>query len=106
MTEYVDKLDERVDILKQALLNKKENPDYDFDEVKAVDMLIKFIIYFHEDEENQVDGLYLYIDDDGIIVNAEYFVKENEDITIISLNDEQLELIIELFSDVFTVNVE
>jgi hypothetical protein len=69
-------------------------------------MLIKFIIYLHEDEENKVDGLYIYMDDDGLIVNAEYFVKENDDITIISLNDEQLELIVELFTDVFTVNVE
>ncbi|MDO5825603.1 MAG: hypothetical protein BZ137_01785 [Methanosphaera sp. rholeuAM130] len=106
MSEYVDKLDERVRILEEALEKKNQNPDYDFDEVKAVDMLIKFAIYFHEDEENQVDGLYIYINDDGEIVNAEYFVKENDDITIISLNDEQLELIIELFSDVFTVNVE
>ena len=106
MSEYVDKLDERVSILKESLVKKNDNPDYDFDEVKAVDMLIKFIIYFHEDEENKVDGLYIYMDDDGLIVNAEYFVKENDDITIISLNDEQLELIVELFTDVFTVNVE
>ena len=106
MTEYVDKLDERVNILKEALEKKNQDPDYDFDEVKAVDMLIKFIIYFHEDEDNTVDGLYLYIDDEGAIVNAEYFVKENDDITIISLDDEQLELIIELFTGVFTINVE
>lgn len=106
MSEYVDKLDERVSILKEALEKKNDNPDYDFDEVKAVDMLIKFIIYFHEDKENEADGLYIYSDDKGTIVNAEYFIKENDDITIISLNDEQLELIVELFADVFTVNVE
>lgn len=46
------------------------------------------------------------MNDDGSIVNAEYFVKENDDVTIISFTDEQLELIIELFSDVFTVNVD
>ena len=52
------------------------------------------------------DGIYIYMNDDGSIVNAEYFVKENDDVTIISFTDEQLELIIELFSDVFTVNVD
>lgn len=106
MTEYVDRLDEKIDILQEALEKKNQNPDYDFDEVKAVDMLIKFTIYFHEDEEDIVDGLYVYIDDDGLIVNAEYFVKEHADITIISLNEDQLQLIIDLFGDVFTVNVE
>ena len=46
------------------------------------------------------------MNEDGQIVNAEYFVKEDGDVTIISFTDEQLEVIVELFADVFTVNVE
>lgn len=109
MAKYIDKLDKRMEDLTKALKIKRENSDYDFDEVKAVDMVIKFVIYFNKesDEDAFVDGIYLYLNEDGIIVNAEYFVREqNGDVTIISFNDEQLELIIELFRDVFTINVE
>ncbi|RAP50751.1 MAG: hypothetical protein BZ136_00745 [Methanosphaera sp. rholeuAM74] len=107
MTEYVDKLNDRMTELANALMCYREDPDYPFDEVKGVDTIIKFVIYLNDtDESGIVDGIYIYMNEDGIIVNAEYFVKEEEDVTIISFSDEQLELIIELFRDVFTINVE
>ena len=69
-------------------------------------MLIKFEVYLNYAEIGITDGIYVYMDEDGAIVNAEYFVKEDGEVTIISFSDEQLGLIIELFEDVFTVNVE
>lgn len=106
MTENVERLEKRMIDLKKALEKHKKNPELGFEEVKSVDMLIKFEIYLNDAEIGITDGIYLYMNEEGVIVNAEYFVKEDGDVTIISFNDEQLELIIELFSDVFTINVE
>lgn len=106
MESNVDRLGRRMVELNNALQDKRTNPDYGFENVKSVDMLIKFVITLDGSEKGINDGIYIYMNDDGSIVNAEYFVKENDDVTIISFTDEQLELIIELFSDVFTVNVD
>lgn len=102
----VDRLGRRMVELNNALQDKRTNPEFVFESVKSVDMLIKFIIYLNDADENISDGLYVYLNDKGEIVNAEYFVKEDDDVTIISFTDEQIELIVELFSDVFTVNVD
>ncbi len=106
MTENVERLEKRIEELKESLEQHKENPGSGFDEVKSVDMLIKFEIYLNDSEIGIDDGIYLYMNEDGAIVNAEYFVKEDGDVTIISFTDEQLEIIVELFADVFKVNVE
>lgn len=106
MTKNVERLEKRIDELKESLEQHKENPESGFDEVKNVDMLIKFEIYLNDSEIGIDDGIYLYMNEDGAIVNAEYFVKEDGDVTIISFTDEQLEIIVELFADVFKVNVE
>lgn len=106
MESNVDRLGRRMVELNNALQDKRTNPDYGFENVKSVDMLIKFVITLDGSENSINDGIYIYMNDDGSIVNAEYFVKEKDDVTIISFTDEQLELIIELFSDVFTVNVD
>ena len=106
MESNVDRLGRRMVELNNALQDKRTNPDYGFENVKSVDILIKFVITLDRSENGINDGIYIYMNDDGSIVNAEYFVKENDDVTIISFTDEQLELIIELFSDVFTVNVD
>ena len=106
MESNVDRLGRRMVELNNALQDKRTNPDYGFENVISVDMLIKFVITLDGSENGINDGIYIYMNDDGSIVNAEYFVKEKDDVTIISFTDEQLELIIELFSDVFTVNVD
>ena len=106
MTKNVERLEKRMEELRESLELHKENPGSGFEEVKSVEMLIKFEIYLNDAEIGITDGIYLYMNEDGQIVNAEYFVKEDGDVTIISFTDEQLEVIVELFADVFTVNVE
>lgn len=106
MEENVDRLGRRMVELNNALQDKRTNPDFGFENVESVDMLIKFVVNLNSESKNVNDGIYIYMSDDGEIVNAEYFVKENGDVTIISFTDEQLKLIVELFSDVFTVNVD
>lgn len=106
MEENVDRLGRRMVELNNALQDKRTNPDFGFENVESVDMLIKFVVNLNSESKKVNDGIYIYMSDDGEIVNAEYFVKENGDVTIISFTDEQLKLIVELFSDVFTVNVD
>ena len=106
MTKNVERLEKRMVELRESLEQHKENPGSGFEEVKSVEMLIKFEIYLNDAEIGISDGIYLYMNEDGQIVNAEYFVKEDGDVTIISFDDEQLEVIVELFADVFTINVE
>ena len=106
MTKNVERLEKRMEELRESLKQHKENPDSGFEEVQSVEMLIKFEIYLNDAEIGITDGIYLYMNEEGQIVNAEYFVKEDGDVTIISFDDEQLEVIVELFADVFKVNVE
>jgi hypothetical protein len=106
MTKNVERLENRMVELQETLEKHKANPGSGFEEVQSVEMLIKFEVYLNDAEIGIVDGLYIYMNEEGVIVNAEYFVKEDGEVTIISLSDEQLEIIVELFADVFKVNVE
>ncbi len=104
MANEVERLEKRMVELNNDLQNKKTNPDFAFENIKSVDMLLKIIINLNKYDDVE-DGIYLYIDDSGII-NAEYFIKEDGGVTIVSFNEEQLALVVELYSDVFAVNVE
>jgi hypothetical protein len=92
--------------LNNALQDKRTNPDFAFEDINSVDMLVKIIVNLESNEKGIEDGIYIYINEEGDIVNAEYFVKEHGEITIFSFDDAQLDLIRELFGDVFAVNVE
>ena len=102
MTDNVDRLGTRMVELNNALQDKRTNPDFAFEDINSVDMLVKIIVNLESNEK----GIYIYINEEGDIVNAEYFVKEHGEITIFSFDDAQLDLIRELFGDVFAVNVE
>jgi hypothetical protein len=106
LTDNVDRLGTRMVELNNALQDKRTNPDFAFEDINSVDMLVKIIVNLESNEKGIEDGIYIYINEEGDIVNAEYFVKEHGEITIFSFDDAQLDLIRELFGDVFAVNVE
>ncbi|WP_304125637.1 hypothetical protein [Methanosphaera cuniculi] len=108
MKNKVERLDRRMVDLNNDLQNRRTNPDFAFEDIDSVDMSLKIIVNLknYEDDENIEDGIYIYMDDTGKIINAEYFIKEDGEVTIISFDEEQLELIIELYKNVFTVNVD
>ena len=106
MTDNVDRLGTRMVELNNALQDKRTNPDFAFEDINSVDMLVKIIVNLESNEKGIEDGIYIYINEEGDIVNAEYFVKEHGEISIFSFDDAQLDLIRELFGDVFAVNVE
>ena len=108
MKNKVERLDRRMVDLNNDLQNRRTNPDFGFEDIDSVDMSLKIIVNLknYEDDENIEDGIYIYMDDTGKIINAEYFIKEDGEVTIISFDEEQLERIIELYKNVFTVNVD
>ena len=69
MESNVDRLGRRMVELNNALQDKRTNPDYGFENVKSVDMLIKFVITLDGSENGINDGIYIYMNDDGSIVN-------------------------------------
>ncbi len=104
--DNIERLEKRMVELNNDLQNKRTNPNFGFENIESVDMLIKIIINLDRTDENVKDGIYIYMDDKGNIVNAEYFVKVDEEVTIISFDEEQLNIIKQLYGDVFAVNVE
>ena len=63
-----------------ALQKQKEDPKYLYEEVKSVDIVIRFEIILTPPHDNigLADGLYIYMNENGIIVDAEYYIKEND----------------------------
>ncbi|WP_455645625.1 hypothetical protein [Methanosphaera sp.] len=106
MTDNVDRLGRRMVELNNALQDKKTNPDFGFEGIKSIETIVKFEVFLNDAEDGVEDGIYVYMNDKGELLNAEYFVKEEGDVTIITFTDEQLELVLDLFGDFFNVNVE
>ena len=61
MESNVDRLGRRMVELNNALQDKRTNPDYGFENVKSVDMLIKFVITLDGSENGINDGIYIYM---------------------------------------------
>jgi hypothetical protein len=65
-----------------------------------VPFLIRFELFLPSpNPEEEADGLYLYIGENGEIVNSEYYFRDCNDLNIISLSDEEFKVVKELFND-------
>ncbi len=96
----------RIKQFKDAL-NNDVKWDELHDNIQPSEVLIRLeIILPSDDPENFVDGLYLYIDNSGEIVDADYYFKDNDDGGITRLEDENLEIVRELFQDAFSLEID
>lgn len=69
-------------------------------------LLMRFELFLpSQNPEEFVDGLYLYMNDEGEIANAEYYFRDMSDVEVISIPEEDLQVIKDLF-DAFTMEVE
>ena len=69
-------------------------------------LLMRFELFLpSQNPEEFVDGLYLYMNDEGEIANAEYYFRDMSDVEVISIPEEDLPVIKDLF-DAFTMEVE
>ncbi|OPZ92261.1 MAG: hypothetical protein BWY74_01671 [Firmicutes bacterium ADurb.Bin419] len=99
-------LNSRMKEFKAAL--KDENKKFELmDNIPASEGIIRFeIILPSQNPEEFVDGLFLYMNDEGVIVNAEYYYRDKSEVEVINIPEDYLPVITELFSDLFISEVE
>ncbi|MDO5851854.1 MAG: hypothetical protein Q4Q23_05155 [Methanobacteriaceae archaeon] len=102
------KLSERKKEFEKALEKQKKDPEYLYEEVQSIEILIRFeISLIPQDEDTDIiDGLYIYMDEIGKIIDVEYYIKVDDEITVTPVDDETLELVTGLFKDAFTLEVD
>lgn len=71
------------------------------------EVLIRFEVFLPSPESgNLSDGLFLYMNDLGEIVDAEYYIRDIDDVTIAGLESEDFKVVKELFKDSFSLEIE
>ena len=91
---------------KAALKDEKKKFDL-MDNIPVPPALIRFEIFLpSQNPDEPVDGLFLYINDEDEIVNAEYYFRDMSDVEVINIPEEDLSVIKDLFADSFTLEGE
>lgn len=99
-------LNSRMKEFRAALQDEQKKQDLQ-DNIPGSQILIRFEIFLpSQNPEEFVDGLFLYMNDEGQIANAEYYFRDMSDVEVINISEEDLPVIKDLFSDAFTLEVE
>lgn len=103
----IDKeLRSRMKIFKEALDSDKKKQEF-HDSIYGSEVLIRFEVFLpSRDPLKLSDGLFLYMNDSGDIVDAEYYVKVDNNITVSKLKKNNLNVVKELFKDSFSLEIE
>lgn len=106
-TEKVgEELKSRIEWFKQALKDDVKKEELQ-DSIQGSEILIRLEIFLPSDNpEEFADGLYLYIDNSGQIVDADYYFRDTCDGAITRLEDEDLQVVKDLFQDAFSLEIE
>ena len=107
---YTEKLGEefkaRMKLFKEALQDETKKEEL-HESLEGSEILIRLEIFLPSDNtEEFVDGLYLYIDNNGEIVDADYYFRDSCDGAVTRLDDDDLQVIKELFQDAFSLEIE
>jgi hypothetical protein len=101
--KIMKELNSRMKEFRAALKDEKKKQDLQ-DNIPG--LLMRFELFLpSQNPEEFVDGLYLYMNDEGEIANAEYYFRDMADIEVISIPEEDLQVIKDLF-DAFTMEGE
>lgn len=104
--KIMKELNKRMKEFKAALKDEKKRFDL-MDNIPGSEVLIRFEVFLpSKNPEEFVDGLYLYMNDEGAIVNAEYYFRDMSDVEVINMPEDYLPVIKDLFGDSFTLEVE
>jgi hypothetical protein len=99
-------LETRMKEFKAALKDEKKKFEL-MDKIPGSEVLIRFEVFLpSQNPEEFVDGIFLYMNDEGAIVNAEYYFRDMSDVEVINVSEEDLAVIKDLFGDSFTLEVE
>lgn len=75
--------------------------------IQGSEILIRLEIFLPSDNpEEFVDGLYLYIDNSGEIVDADYYFRDSCNGALTRLDDDDLQVVKDLFQDAFSLEIE
>lgn len=100
----IKELKERMKLFKEALQDESKRDQF-HDTLEGSEILIRLEVFLPSNDDF-TDGLYLYIDNSGEIVDADYYYRTNEDEALTRLDDENLKVVRELFEDAFTLEIE
>jgi len=99
-------LDSRIKQFKKALKSEKQKNEL-YDSICGSEILVRLEIFLPSDNpENSVDGLFLYMNDSGKIVDAEYYLREGQEVALTALTDSDLQVVKDLFQDEFSLEIE
>jgi hypothetical protein len=106
-TVTIDKeLKARMKIFKEAIKSEEKKIEL-HDSIYGSEVLIRFEVFLpSRDPMNFADGLFLYMNDSGEIVDAEYYIKAEDNVTVSKLKPKDLDVVKELFSDSFSLEIE
>ncbi len=91
----------------REVLKDDERKDELHGSLEGSQILIRLEVFLPSKDPDQFqDGLYLYIDNSGKIVDADYYYRDNFDGAVTRLYDDDLEVVRELFQDAFSLEIE
>ena len=104
--KIMKELTSRMKEFKAALKDEKKKLDL-MENIAGSQVLIRFEIFLpSQNPEEFVDGLFIYMNDEGGIVNAEYYFRDMSDVEVINIPEEDLPIITDLLGDSFTLEIE
>ncbi len=99
-------LKERMEWFREALQDDAKRDEL-HESIEGSQILIRLEIFLPSNKgEEFLDGLYLYIDNNGEIVDADYYFKDSDDGALTRLSDEDLQFVKDLFQDAFSLEIE
>ena len=106
-TEKVgEELKARIKWFREVLQDETKKEEL-HESIQGSEILIRLEIFLPSDKpEEFVDGLYLYIDNSGKIVDADYYFRDSCDGAVTRLTDEDLKVVTDLFQDSFSLEIE
>ena len=95
----------RMKQFKEALSDQEKRIELE-NNIIGSEVLIRFEIFLPSTTQKFSDGVFIYMNDLGEIVDAEYYVRDADDITIIGLESDDFSVVKELFKDSFSLEIE
>lgn len=99
-------LPSRMKQFKEAMEDQQKRVELE-NSILGSEVLIRFEIYLPtKDHTKFSDGVFLYMNNFGEIVDAEYYIRDADDITIVRLEVDDFKVVKELFKDSFSLEIE
>ncbi|MCK9151302.1 hypothetical protein [Methanobacterium alcaliphilum] len=99
-------LKKRIRQFKKLLKDESEKENF-YNEICGSEILVRMEIFLPSANPDKfIDGIFIYMNDSGKIVDAEYYYKEGEEGAITRLTDKDLKIVSDLFQDEFSLEIE